>query len=258
MKFKLTKLFVLVAGVALMFTACKKSSSTSSGVNPQTPKQVSSFVALNLSSSLFGSTGVNLSGGAGAASTFAVHTKGKVLNDLTNPQCGQVVDTTLSYTQAMGDTSVALSGNIKFSFSCVNSNVNGFTLAENLDIKITTPQLTATNTTGEAVTLLVLDPTNSNSDFTLTGTLNSNSNLIYKTSAGKSGTSNFAYKLGTLTYDPNAGDVISGSASFTTSGSGASGTWNYAGTITYLGNHVAKVTINGFAYTVNTETGVVS
>ena len=260
MKFKLTKLFVLVTGVTLMFTACKKSSSSSSGTNPQTPKQVSSFVALSLTSNLFSSTGVDLSTGTDAPSTLSVHTKGKVLNDLNDPQCGDVIDTTFNFSLSQNDTSISVTGPIKFAFTCANSVLNGYVLTENLNTKITTPQLTATNTTSEGITLIVLDPTNDDSELTLAGTLNSNSTLVYKTtSAGKSGSSAFEYKLSTLTIDPdNDGDIISGSASFTTSGTGASGSWNYTGTIVFSANHVAKVTINGFTYTVNTVTGVVS
>ena len=260
MKSKFTKLFVFTTSVALMFTACKKSSSTNSGTNPQTPKQVSSFVALNLTSSLFSSTGVNLSSGADAPSALSVHTKGKVLNDLNDPQCGDVVDTTFNFSISQNDTSVSVTGPIKFAFTCANGVLNGYTLTENLSTKIATPQLAATNITSEGITLIVIDPTNDDSQFTLAGTLNSASTLAYKTTAaGKSGSSSFDYKMSTLTIDPdNDGDILSGSVSFTTSGTGASGTWSYTGTMVFLGNHMAKVTINGFSYTVNTETGVVS
>ena len=260
MKSKFTKLFILITGAALIFASCKKSSNSTSGSNPQTPKQVSGFIALNITSSLFSSTGVNLSSGTDAPSALAVHTKGKVLNDLNDPQCGDVVDTTFNFSIMQNDTSLSVTGPIKFAFTCANGVLNGFMLTENLNIKIATPQLAATNTTSEGITLIVLDPTNDSSKFTLAGTLNSASTLAYKTTtAGKSGSSTFDYKMSTLTIDPNNdGDILSGSASFTTSGTGASGTWSYTGTIVFLGNHMAKVTINGFAYTVNTETGVVS
>jgi len=59
-------------------------------------------------------------------------------------------------------------------------------------------------------------------------------------------------------FSPVAGDVISGSATFNTSGSGPKGVWNYQGTITFLGSHMATVTINGKAYKVNLQTGAVS
>jgi len=61
-----------------------------------------------------------------------------------------------------------------------------------------------------------------------------------------------------LILSPVSGDVVSGTASFTTTGSGVNGSWNYQGTITFLGNQTAKIVINGATYTVDLQTGVVS
>ena len=259
MKFKFTKLFILVAGVALMFASCKKSSSSTSST-AETPKQVSGQIALNLSQSLFGTSyGVDLSNGLNAPSAFAIHTKGKVLNDLTDPFCGLTVDTTLSYTFAQHDTTIAVAGTINFSFICASGTLSGFTAAESFNVNISTSQLKATDKVAENLTLVSLNPLDSTSNLSMKGTLSSDKVLTYATvSAGKSGEAQFSYTLTALVLDPNADDVVSGTATFSTSGSGASGTWNYSGTIVFLGNHMAKVTINGASYTVNLETGVVS
>jgi hypothetical protein len=54
------------------------------------------------------------------------------------------------------------------------------------------------------------------------------------------------------------GTIVSGSATFATKGTNASGSWNYSGTVVFLGNGMAKITINGIVYNVNIQTGVVS
>lgn len=75
----------------------------------------------------------------------------------------------------------------------------------------------------------------------------------------KSGTKSFNYVLTHLVLDPdNDGDITGGSASFITKGTGSNGSRSYTGTITFLGNHKATVTINGKTYNVDLRTGATS
>jgi hypothetical protein len=258
MKLKLKIIFAVLIAVAFVYTACKKTGASNTSGSSLTPQQVTSQIALNISETLFGGVSpIDVSSGLNAPSGFAVHTKGKIVNDLNNPFCGLVVDTTLTETETEGDTTASISGSVKFNFSCTNDVLTGYTTDDNLNVSLSTSQFSLVYKIGENLTLLSLNPADENSNFSINGTLNSTTTFDFKTaSAGKSGTATFDYNLKNVVFDIN-GDVISGSATFTTTGTGAHGTWNYSGTITFLGNYEATVTINGTTYKVNLQTGVV-
>src|SRR5580698_1653915 len=95
------KKFALLSlvGVAFIYSACKKSSSTPSGP-ALTPQAVSSQVALNISQTLFGGFGAfNASDGLNSPSNLGVVHHNKIgLNDVNaDDLCGVTLDTTLNY-----------------------------------------------------------------------------------------------------------------------------------------------------------------
>jgi len=257
MKFKLKFLIVLFAGATLVYSGCKKSSVKTSGP-ALAPQAVAGQVALNLSQSLFGGLGFDLSGGLSSPTSFAVHTKGKVLQSLTNPDCGLTVDTTLSYTGTANGGTASISGTIKFSFSCANNVISGFNTNDNLNITLASPDLSFVYKVAENLTLLSLNPSDDNANLSINGSLNSNITYQMNTGTKGSGTEVFDYTFTSVIFSPAEDDIVSGSATFNTSGTGPKGVWNYQGTIVFLGNQMATVTINGKAYTVNLQTGVVS
>ncbi len=256
-KLRLKPIYLLVAGIAIIYSSCKKSS-TAPKDPALTPQAVSSQVALTISQSLFGGLGAfDVSGGLNAPTTFSVHTKGKVLQSLSNPNCGEVVDTTVNFTAAAGGSTVTIAGTIAFTFTCVNNVYSGFTTADNIAISLTGADTSITYQVGEKLTLLSSDPSNSSANFSVNGSLNSDGS--YKiVSSKQSGSEVFDYTLTNVVYSPTAGDIVSGSGTFNTSGSGPKGSWNYTGTIVFNGNQMATITINGKAYNVNLQTGVVS
>ncbi len=256
-KLRLKPIYLLVAGIAIIYSSCKKSS-TAPKDPALTPQAVSSQVALNINESLFGGLGAfDVSGGLTAPTTFSVHTKGKVLQSLTNPNCGEVVDTTVNFTASAGGSTATINGSIAFTFTCANGVYSGFTTADNIAISLAGPDTSLTYQVGEKLTLLSSNPSDPNANFSVNGSLNSDGS--YKiVSSKQSGSEVFDYTLTNVVYSPTAGDIVSGSGTFNTSGSGPKGSWNYAGTIVFNGNQMATVTINGKAYTVNLQTGVVS
>lgn len=257
MKLKHT-ILILIAG-CLFYASCKKST-YNAPAGSITAKQVSSQIALNISQNLLGSGGaVDVSSGASGPSTFATHTKGRTAYDMNNPFCGLVIDTAVNETITQHDTTLAISGSIKFSFTCINNVLAGYTTADNLTTKIATSAFNISAVINENFSLLSANPVDSTANFVLKGTLATSESSTYHTTAGKSGTASFSYTLNSMLISPlGGGDIVGGSATFTTSGTGSSGVWNYSGTIVFLGKHLAKITIDGTAYTVNLETGVVS
>lgn len=257
MKFKFLLPITMLAGMAVVYTACKKSDSSPAGP-ALTESQVTTQVILDLNSALFGEYGgVNFGEGMEGPSTFgAKHLSGPKLHDLNNPFCGLVIDTAINESVTAGkDSTVQVSGHIKFSFNCANDNITGFSTDDNLNIAIATPELTASAKIIESLTMAIADINDDNSPLTLKGTLNSTSAYKYKT-GNKSGTRAFNYVINNVVLGDDD-DITSGSISFTTKGTGTRGTWNFTGIITFLGNHQAKVTINGKTYNVDIRTGVV-
>ena len=252
---------MLLAGIAVVYTACKKSDATATGPALTAP-QVASQVALDITADLFGGYGgLDFSGGLEAPTGFGAkqQTHGRLLHDLSNPFCGLVIDTTLNATVTAGtDSTLSVSGHIYFAFSCTNDNVTGFTTRDNLSISVSTPQLSLVSKINENLTIMAIDPSNDDSKLSMNGTLSSSGTYNYKT-AKKSGTKSFSYVLTQLILDPdNDGDIISGSASFITKGTGSNGSWSYTGTITFLGDHKATITINGKTFHVDLRTGATS
>ena len=245
----------------MIYTGCKKLSDPSLSDPIITPQAAAAQVAANMGQTLFGGLGAfDVSGGLNAPSTVAVNTNGRALTRnrlkktvrpaFTSAYCGFSVDTTINYTASSNDTTASVSGTIKFTFTCNNGVVNGYTTNDNLSIAYSIPTLALTYKIGENLTLLTLDPSDPNSNFSLNGTLSSNGGYQFKTGTQRSGTEIYNYTLTSLIISPVTGDIISGSAAFTTSGSGPRGVWSYQGTITFLGNHQATVTIGGKSYNV--------
>ncbi len=259
MKIKFLLPIVMLAGMAIVYSACKKSDSSPAGP-ALTESQVTTQVVLDLNSALFGEYGgVNFGEGMQGPSSFgAKHLNGPKLHDLSNPFCGLVIDTAINASVTAGkDSTLQVSGHIKFSFSCSNDNLTGFSTNDDLSIAISTPELTATSKLQETLTLAISDINDANSPSTLKGTLNSTTSYKYKT-GNKSGTRAFNYIINNIVLGSgDDDDILSGTISFSTKGTGSKGSWNFTGTITFLGNHQAKVSIHGKTYNVDIRTGVV-
>lgn len=259
---KLKRIYVMVlACAALSYTSCKKSSSSQT----VDAKTVSSQVALNLSQTLYsGFGGFNISNGLQSPGTFGLDrnalrlklTKGRMgVNDLGGDiTCGLKADTTFTSAITMDGGQATVSGSIGFTFTCANNVPSGFTVIANLKITAATAQLNGTYNVAENLTLAQVTPGNDNSDISLNGTASYAANAKAN---GKSVIQSFSYTFNNVIID-QSGAIASGSASFTTQSSGASGTWNYSGVATFLGNDLVKMVINGATYTVNLQTGAVS
>jgi hypothetical protein len=267
MKRKLILIILLLTGVSLTYTACKKSSS-----KPTVPaKTISSQIALNLAQTLYGGLGgFDISNGLSA--TASINRKqlmakrqqmiqklsGKQINDTGGDiLCGASQDTTLNYSATEGGVSETIAGTLGFTFICTNNTFSGFNIRDNLTIGASNAQLNATYKLNENLTAAAVNPSDINSSFTLGGTFSMSDNISY-VSPKSTTTESYSYNFTTPLLIDDSGDIDSGVATFTTSGSNASGTWNYSGTVTFELNNIVKITINGTTYTVNLQTGTVS
>ena len=260
MKLKRIALVVL-ACAALAYTSCKKSSSSQTVDS----KTVTSQIALNLSQTLYsGFGGFNLTSGLSAPGQFGLDrnalklklTKGRTgINSMDyNITCGLHVDTTFNTSIDVDGGQATVAGSIGFTFNCTNQVFSGFNVTDNLKVTAATSQINGTFSIAENLTLAQATPGVDTSNVSLNGTANFAENAKM---SGKSTVISFNYTFNNVVID-QMGTIVSGSANFTTAGSGAQGTWNYTGTITFLGNNSAKVVINGATYTVNLQSGTIS
>lgn len=257
MKTKLILILLVTGGIGFTFSGCKKSNDNAGPA--LTPKQVSSQIALNLTETLedgFGAFG--LSSGFSSAENLGLIPKGSLrLNDVNNPLCGTIADTTLNYTTNDAGTSASVQGTLKFAFTCTNNVLSGFNVTDNLAISESAPAFSVSYKLVEDLTETAVTPTNDATNVTLNGTLSFGGNYTYKTGSKGTGSANYSYTFHSITAD-DTGQLISGSADFTTSGTGSTGTWNYTGTVTFLGGNKANIVINGTTYNVDLTTGAVS
>ncbi|MBV8389132.1 MAG: hypothetical protein JO080_04970 [Mucilaginibacter sp.] len=254
-------LIVMLACAALGYTSCKKSSSSQTVDN----KTVASQIAVNLAQTLYsGFGGFNITAGLKAPGTFGMDrnkirlalSKGRMgVNSLTGDiTCGLKMDTIINTSIAVDGGQATVVGSIGFTFTCANGVPSGFTTTDNLKVTMATAQINGTFNVAENLTLALVNPADTTSNLSLNGTANFAENAKMN---GKSTVESFNYTFNNVIIT-QLGTIASGSAAFTTTGSGAQGTWNASGTITFLGNDTAKLVINGATYTVNLQTGVVS
>jgi hypothetical protein len=260
MKIKLSFIAVLLAGTVFTFTSCKKSSNDSSGPK-LTSKQVASQIALNLSQTLYGGFGgFNAAGGLNAPGSLGlVKTKnGLKVNSTGDPLCGTIADTTINVTVNDNGVTASVKGDIKFAFACTSGVLSGFNITDDLAISESNADLAVNFKLIEDLTIAAQNLAADNPNVTLNGALSMGGNYTNKTGSAKgSGNLNYSYTFKSIVIDSN-GSITSGSATFTTSGTGPNGVWNYAGTITFLGNDKATIVINGTSYNVDLQTGTVS
>jgi len=260
MKIKLY-LIAALAAVTLTYTSCKKSGS--GPANTVSSKQVSQQIALNLSQTLYGGLGgFSIFDGINPPSNVNIARRGRGLklnDDGVDFGCGAVIDTTLTYSTTLDDGgSASISGEFKFSVLCANGTPNGLSFYTKLKVTESTAQIGATYNLGENLVITAVNPNDDNTSILMNGSVNVDANVQQKTGSKSTDAETFDYVFKDVKIDPNVGDIVSGSATFATKGATPSGTWNYSGTITFLGNHQAKIVINGTTYTVDLQTGTVS
>src|SRR5579863_837230 len=258
MKTKLILILAVLSGFAFTFSGCKKSNSNPSGP-ALTPKQVSSQIALNIQQTLYSGFGAfNLTNGLNSPGSLGMIPQGRLrLNTTNDPLCGTIADTTLNYSTSQNGTTASVKGDLKFAFNCTGGVLSGFNVTDNLTIAESTSDFSASYKLAEDLTLTAQNPNTDTPSIILSGTLSLDGDYTYKTGSKGKGSQSFAYTFHSVVIQSN-GEIASGSADFTTSGTGSTGVWNYTGTVTFLGNNMAKIIINGTTYNVNLQTGVVS
>ena len=261
------KISITVA-ICIMFfyAACKKGSNPSSAPKTATEQQVSGLIAVNIAKSLAGAYGgVNINDGVKAPQQILSAPAKLRVNSTPASLCGYNVDTNVVYNYNVGDTiKSTVTGNFNFTYTCSGTTPDGYKVHTSvLDIG-TAPAFSFIYSIAQNYTVQAL-----NAQYTLVslnGTLKSYGDFKTQPKAFVDTnfvkTPNYQHQDYVLTgLKVNVGnnyDVISGTATFVSAGSNSSGVWNYVGTIVFLGNHKATITINGKVYNADLTTGTVT
>jgi hypothetical protein len=255
MKLTLRSILPLLAGVAVLYSACTK---TSSSVSPtSTDKKASdnvasSAIANNLAQSLAGAFGgASIKDGV-TPSTNSTSSKIKVQSS--DYRCGFYVDTSLNLVFNQGDTLKATkTGGVKYYFVCNDNKTIGYDSVDSLNTTGSGPGYSYIYNIVQKYKVRGLNLNNSN--FSLDGPMKAyidNEYPKYKTFSRVHNTYVFSnlYVHG----DDNF-DITSGTATFRSQGQTNGGGWDYSGTITFLGNHKAKLFFLNKTFLINMLTG---
>ncbi len=256
MKIYLKLIAPILLSVIFLYTSCTKSenkpkaitTTITSNTDMTSDDFASAQVAVTLTKSLSGSMGgVNLSKSLNPSS-LAPSTKSLMYSAAL---CGFVADSILNYNTNQGDTILShTTGHNKFYFDCTNGTPDGYTA---LDTSLTTgtaPGYSFIYNINQYYRIFVC----SCGMLKVEGNQNANIQQTY-TNNTTSNAQN-TYQLTDLIIDlNNNSDITSGTATFTSVGTNSYGNWNLSGTITYLGNHTAKIVVGTSSFTINILTG---
>jgi hypothetical protein len=240
--------------VAMVYTSCRKVETTApsnAAAQAASNEAVSSQIAVNLAQSLAGSYGgVNVHDRVDSVSLSAHNEPKQVFNP--SALCGFASDSTINYTWKKGDTTTQTTGNAKFYFNCKNGKSTGYTAYDSLITVKTTPQKVYTYNTKQYYTIKCLDDNKFNG---VDGEIDFTNSILCSCSNSIVNIVNANYILSNLTIDLCHNDILSGTATFKAYGTNQGQNWTLAGSVTFLGNHMADVLIDNKVYHVNVLTG---
>jgi len=249
--------------IVFFYTACKKPpAKTASAIDTSSTK-----IAINLMQGLSGAYGgANINDGVKAESNITDGQNHGAIVFKKVPLCGFTIDTTFNTKAKAADSAKTFFGNFKFIYTCSTDRPDGYIVHDSLVSIATSTTFKNRFTAAQDYTVKALDST-----YKLVSTkgsiLSITDNAIYQDGFSVGYDYNYnSYTLSGLKIDFTKGsaDIITGVANFksTTSylhpGDKAATEVNYTGTITFLGNHKARLHINekNKSYTIDLLTGI--
>jgi hypothetical protein len=268
MKHNYKIIVLLLAGITALYTSCHKLDITPADNNQSTVSKKEASV--QIAQSLVGifnpeNGGFDFKNGLSMPTDLALNRKGKIRVQSVDPQpqCGAKMDTTITFNLDESDTSkIDIWAKVKYELTCTGGIPSGVTANDSLNMTAVSGEFQLALRMGENLTLRSLSPGVANSKYSFDGPVNYYAKVTYNKPTTDQpnieGTFNYNFKAITIdpTKDPDF--ILSGSATFASKGSIGKNSWNYKGTITFLGGHKAKITINGTVYTADLMTGEVN
>ncbi|MDB5031598.1 hypothetical protein [Mucilaginibacter sp.] len=263
-------IIALLIIVACGYVACKKgqSSSTTYFNSPDLTKQI----AVGFYSSLIGQYGgANINDGITAPGGINLTNKGPGISSV-NSFCGYTIDTTYTYNQTAGDTVRKFITHYKFTYGCTANVLDSYSLADSITNTETGPLFANSSILTQNYFVKALDQTNKTAS--VEGSIGTSFHTsVLNTSHVVTQYNNIdtKYVLSGVKVDITSGtaNITSGIATFTTQVRNLDPTTPFSGyssvftgTITFLSNHMAHVSISTGnqtkLYTVNLITAEVT
>ncbi len=246
------KLTILALGtLALVYTGCKKSQVASN--NSASASAFSKRIALSFYQSISGKYGAaNINNGLKAPNSVGLK-KGPIINGV-DPYCGYIIDTTLNYTIPVGDTTKTVGSHYKFTYTCTNSTLDGYILSDSITYVDAGTLFNNKYITGQNYTVKQIGA--NFGTVSMNGTIGTSfhtSTLNGSHAVTAYSNADTQYVLNGLVVNISNGsaDVTTGTTSFNSTyayldqTTPAEGSVNvYTGTMVFLGNHTAKITLN--------------
>lgn len=270
MKRNLTRIAIALIVVTFTFSACKKSET---GIKPtNTPKPnpdaVAKQIALSLYNSLSGKMGgTNINDGVKAPASLVRH-NGRSL-DAVSSLCGFTLDTAFSSLTTSADTNFWASTKLVFTNTCTSENVDGYAVYDSVKTEVSNPKFVNSIQNIQKYKVVALDNT-----FKLVSCNGSINTVIWNTTyTTASAVGNYHelgcnYNLQGLVIDFSSGkaNITKGTAPYTSytkdvadASDGTAVTINYKGTIEFLGNYKAKLTIDpNHYYTIDYQANTIT
>ncbi len=246
----------LSTAVVFLYTSCTKTGTKPVATPAVTNEMVSSQVALNIGKSLAGSFGgASIKDGINKSPTVSGQSKLKV-NSFA--PCGFLIDKGISYATNIGDSiKSTTNGNITYFFSCTDGKATSYTVTDTLVTAGTAPGYIFNYNITQDYDVKGLNTNNSRIE--LSGLLKAFVDLDYPKDHKKSTSVHNNYVLKNLEINQDDDyDITSGTADFVSKGTNSYGSWDFEGTVTYLGNHRAKIEFAGKLFFVDLKTGTVT
>jgi hypothetical protein len=259
MKLYTKSAMVVMMGLAISFSACQKDAKTTPVKTTATTTttnyaSVSSAVAANFTAALAGQLGgANINEGLtpSFAKSAAAYPSGA------SALCGFVADSNIFYKTNIGDTiKSTVVGASKFYFDCLLGKPVGYTLVSALVTTGTAPGFSFTYDVAQGYQIESLNATAT--ELQVDGTLQAYKDFTYTNKAYKAASEHDSFVITNAVVDISStgNSINAGSATFKTAGSNAEGqSWNYVGTMVFIGGDIGKLTFYGNIFYVDLKTG---
>lgn len=255
MNLNLRRAIPALLAIALLYSGCKKDNKQAAG---PTLDQVKA-IATNLVQSLSGGYGgVSIKDGVAANPKLtAANPKLKTQGET---GCSFYNDNSLNIPYDDGTTKSTTTGSVHYQFLCddVTNKTTGYDVNTILNINgetSGTPAYTFSYYLNQDYQVRGLNEANSN--FTFSGTLKSIIRQDFTNPASYTSIVS-TYKFMDVFVHASDNDITGGTVNMESEGAGSTGSWDYTSTLTFLGNHKAKLAFLNKTYLVDLLTGAVT
>jgi hypothetical protein len=270
------KFTIAALSAVLIYSGCSKSSlqpATTNNNNSANTLAISKQIAANLYKSLTGTYGgANIGSGVKAPSAITAAPKGGLRVNSVTPYCGMTIDTTLYFDFVQHDTTTTtVDSHYKFTYTCSSSALDGYILSDSITYTDKSASVFDRYATGQNYTVR-----NISSDFSVVGMFGTIGTSYHRSTVNPSTHATVAYNYNDTKYYLNnllvnisgvTPDITGGNVTFSSNITylevgGTAITGGFFGTITFLGDHKAtmSVTYKGETtlYSYNTTTGEIA